>query len=132
MPRNIASIYVSIFGKSLQFCSLVYIWILQPIRYVRFSNIIFNINMITISDIYVRTTVYLLQVIYIRWCRGNIQFSMSANSDFKNISMDNYKQELLTQFMLSLCVFVTSSLNILYVEVISKINCHLSTSKAQL
>ena len=39
IPRNIANKYFSIFGKALQCWSLMYIWIIQSTRYVRFSNI---------------------------------------------------------------------------------------------
>ena len=36
--------------------------------------------------------VSLLQMIYILWVRNNIQYSMLANSDYNNISIENYKQ----------------------------------------
>ena len=42
MLRNVANIYVSIFGKSLHFWRLGYILMIYPTLYVIFSNIIFN------------------------------------------------------------------------------------------
>ena len=64
-----------------------------------------------VSDVYVSTTGYLLHVIYIRLCRGNSQHSMSVHPDFNNISIDNYKQEILPTFILELHVYVTHLLN---------------------
>ena len=104
MPWNIANIYVSIFGKYLQFLHLVYICMIYLTLYVRFSNILFNNNMIKISGIYVGTTGYILQMINISWCRGNSQHSMSDNTYFNHISMEKYKQEILPKFMLAIFI----------------------------
>ena len=87
MPMDIANIYVSIFGKSLQFFYLVYIWMIWPTLYVRFSNIIFNNNMIKIANIYVSTTGYLLQQINMSWCRKNSQHYISDHTNLKKIQL---------------------------------------------
>ena len=92
-------------------------------------NNLFNNKRIKISDIYVNTTGFLLQLINFRRCRKNSQHSMLANPDFNNISIDDYKQYILPKFMFELCVFVTSSLTILYVEVIDNIKYYIFTRK---
>ena len=69
------------------------------------------------------TTGSLLQQINISLCRENSQNYMLAHTDFNKISIDNYKQESLPIFMLEDCVYVTCSLNPLYVEVIANIQC---------
>ena len=43
---------------------------------------------------------------------------MLDNTDINKISIENYKREILPTRMLELCVFVTSLLTIVYVEVI--------------
>ena len=129
MPSNIVNIYVIIFGKPIHFWHLVYIWLLYPTCYVSFSNIIFKHNMIKIANIYVRTTGYILQMIYICWCMENSQHYMLSNPDFNNIPIDHYKWEIFTTFMLSCGIYVTRSLNWLYVEVIANIWCYLYTRK---
>ena len=48
---------------------------------------------------------------------------MLAHPDFKKKTIDNYKQERFMRFMLALCVFVTCSLTLVNVEVITKIQC---------
>ena len=48
-----------------------------------------------VANIYDSTTGSLLQTIEIHLCKENIQHSMSANPYFNNISIDNYKQEIL-------------------------------------
>ena len=85
---------------------------IQPTLYVRFtiyiwSNIIFNNTMIQIANIYVSTTVYLLQMIYISKCRDNSQHFSLANPDYNNVSIDNHKQEIFTTFMLAVSVYAT-------------------------
>ena len=65
MQRNIANIYVRIFGKSTNFWHLVYICMIYLTLYVRFYNIRFNNNTDKISDNYVSTTGYLLHQINI-------------------------------------------------------------------
>ena len=62
-------------------------------------------------------------MIYIRWGRENIQHSMLYNHDYNNISIDSYKREIFQTIMLALCVSVTSSLTLVYLEVIAKIQC---------
>ena len=68
-PRNISNIYVRIFGKYLRFWYFMYIWMIQPIVHDNFYNILFNNNTIKIVNIYLNTTWYLLQIIYIFRCR---------------------------------------------------------------
>ena len=46
---------------------------------------------------------------------------MSENPDYNNISIDNYKQERLKIFMSAFCLFVTSSLTLVYLKVIANI-----------
>ena len=48
---------------------------------------------------------------------------MLAHTDFKNISIDTYKKEILPTFMLAYGVYITPLLNRLNVEVISNIQC---------
>ena len=69
------------------------------------------------------TNGYLLQMISLCWCRGNIQHSMLANPDYNNISLEIYNWETFLKFMLVLCVFITSSLTQVYVEVIFNNQC---------
>ena len=64
-------------------------------------------KMIIIDDIHVSNTGSILQLIYIHWCRGNIQHSMLANPDHNNSLIDNYKVELFQIFMLELHVYCT-------------------------
>ena len=49
-------------------------------------------SIIKYSNIYVSITVYLLWLICISWGRGNSQHSMLANTEYNNISVDNYYQ----------------------------------------
>ena len=49
--------------------------------------------MIKITDIYVGTTLFLLQQINFCWCRHNIQHSMLADREFNNIAIEHYRQE---------------------------------------
>ena len=92
--------------------------------YIR-SNIVFNNNMIKITDIYVSITVFLLQLIYICWDTKNRQYSMLANYDYKNISIENYKWEALHAFMLVLCLSVTRSSTLVYLQVKYNIKCYI-------
>ena len=46
---------------------------------------------------------------------------MLDNPYFNNISMDNKKQEILQTFMSEFCLFVTSSLTTVYLELIDNI-----------
>ena len=69
MSTNVAKIHDSIFGYSIQFWHLMYMWIVYPTLHVSLSNIIFNNNMIKIADIYGSTTQSLLHYIDINWCR---------------------------------------------------------------
>ena len=48
---------------------------------------------------------------------------MLDNPDYNNISIEKYKQEILTTFMVALREYVTRSLNLLYMEVIDNIQC---------
>ena len=48
---------------------------------------------------------------------------MLANNEYNNISIEKYYQEIFLTFILTLCVFVTSSLTIVYLGVIAKIKC---------
>ena len=56
---------------------------------------------------------------------------MLYNPYDNNISIDNYKQEIFMTFMLALHLYVTHSLNFVYVEVIANIQCYLSTRETQ-
>ena len=62
-------------------------------------------------DIYVSTTGYLTQMIYICRCRENSQHYMSDNPYLNHISMDNYKQEIFPTFVLELLFYNICSLN---------------------
>ena len=55
--------------------------------YVKFSDIIFNNNMIKITDIFVGMTESILQQINIHWYKKNNQHYMLAHPDFNNISI---------------------------------------------
>ena len=46
---------------------------------------------------------------------------MLDNTDYNNKSIDNYKIEILKTFISAFCLFVTSSLNLVYPEVIANI-----------
>ena len=48
---------------------------------------------------------------------------MAANTEYNYISIHNFKLDILPTFMLALFVFVTSSLTLIYVEVIANIQC---------
>ena len=76
--------------------------------------------MIKIPDIYVSITVPLLQIIYTNRDRENIQHYMLDNTNYNNISTNNYKQEIFPTFMLALNVHVTNSLTLVYMEVTDK------------
>ena len=54
---------------------------------------------------------------------------MLAHPDYNNISNDNYKQKIQQTIMLYFYVFITSSLSLLYVEVIYNTQCQISTRK---
>ena len=122
-PKSIINIYVSIVSKYLQFWYLVYISMLYPTWYVNLSNIIFNNNMIKIDNICVIITESLLHLINIRWCRKNSQHYMLGHPNFNNISIENYRWEIFPKFMSADGVYVILSLNWLYAEVISSIQC---------
>ena len=79
--------------------------------------------MIKIVDVYVRTTVSLLQHIDISWCGKNSQHYITAHTDLNKFLIDNYKREIFLTFMLEYCVYVTCSFNYLYLEVIANIQC---------
>ena len=73
----------------------MYIWNQFPTRNVRFTNFIwrndlFRENRKIFANIYVINYVPLLQLIYIGWIHNNIQNSMLAYSDNKNLSIHNY------------------------------------------
>ena len=67
----------------------MYIWTIYPELYVKIYNILFDNNMIEISDIYVSTNWYLLQQISMNRNMKNSQHSMLAHPDFNNILIDN-------------------------------------------
>ena len=56
---------------------------------------------------------------------------MLANPDYSNISIDDYKWEILQTFKLSFCVYITCPLNLVYHELIANIQYYLFTSKTQ-
>ena len=55
---------------------------------------------------------------------------MLSNPDYNNIYIYNYYRVILQMFMLALCVFVTGSLTLLYMEVIANIQCYIFKSKS--
>ena len=85
--------------------------------------------MIKIADIYISIARSLLQLIYIRCGRENIQYSMLDHPEYYNISIDSYNQENYHTFMLALCVVVTRSLTLVCMEVIANIKCYFSQGK---
>ena len=78
---------------------------------------------------YVSINAYLLHLTYICWGRQNFHHSMLANSGYNNISIENYNQEIMNIFMLSLRLYVTSSLALVYLEIISNIQCYISQGR---
>ena len=56
-----------------------------------FSNIELNNKMMKIVYIYVRIIGYLLQMINIHWCRKVSAYSMLAQIDLNDISIDTLK-----------------------------------------
>ena len=54
----------------------------------------------------------------------NSQHYMLPNPYYNNISINNYKREILPKFMLTLHAYVTSSLTLLYMKIIAKEYCH--------
>ena len=56
---------------------------------------------------------------------------MLYNPEYNNISIDNYWCEILQKFMLALFVYVTRSLNLVYLEVIATIQCWILKRKSQ-
>ena len=75
----------------------------------------------SVAGIYVSTTESLLQMIYFCQCGENSKHYMLSHPYLNQISMGNYKREILLTFMLALLVYVIHSLNWIYVEVIAKI-----------
>ena len=73
------------------------------------SDIIFNTNMIYIATVCLCSTVDLLKMIYICGSWEDILHSMLVNPDYKNILIENYKQETFLTFMLTLHLYVTRS-----------------------
>ena len=69
MSRNIANVYVSIFSISIQFWSLVYIWMIYTTLHVSSSNILFNNNIIKIDKIYVSTNIPNINTWFVIWYR---------------------------------------------------------------
>ena len=77
---------------------------------INWDTFLFNYNMIKYANTYVRNNVSQIKKININWCSKNSQQYMLDNPDLKNISIDDYKQEILLTFMLALCAFFTCSL----------------------
>ena len=86
--REYSNIHVSIFGDSLQFWHRMYLWMINLSLFVSLSNIIFNNNMMKISDIYISTTESILQHINIHRCWRNFQHSMLSHLDFNYNPID--------------------------------------------
>ena len=84
-----------------------------------------------IADIYVRITGYLIQEIIIHQWRINSQYFMLAHI-FPKIIIYTYKREIFLTFMLADGFYITLPLEWVNVEEISKIQCHLYTSKTPL
>ena len=63
---------------------------------------------------------------------GEIENFILAYPIFHNILIDTYKREILPTFMLEDGVYITLPMNWLKVEVISNIQCLLSTKKTTL
>ena len=81
------------------------------------------LSVINVADIYGSTTGFLLTQINIHRGRENSQHYMFAYPCSNNITIDSYKQEMFTTFMLEDCVYITRSLNLTNVKVISNIQC---------
>ena len=56
---------------------------------------------------------------------------MLDNSDYKSISIDNYKREILPKCMLAIRVYVTFLLDLVYLKVIANIKHYLLNWKTQ-
>ena len=74
-------------------------------------------------DIYVSITVSLIQLIYIHRGSKNSQNYMLDNPDYKKKSIGNYKWEIFQTLLLALCVYITSLLTIVCLEVLANIQC---------
>ena len=97
----------------------IYIWI----------NILIKKNMIIIHDIDVSYIMSLLQLKFIYWQIENIQHSLLNNTHYNNIAFQKYDQKQFETLMLEIYVFIESSLTIVYLEVISNIQCQIFTRK---
>ena len=53
---------------------------------------------------------------------------MLGNTEYSNISIHSCRQEILQTYMLALCAFVTSSLILVYLKVITNIKYYNSRS----
>ena len=73
-------------------------------------NFLHNI-MITIADIYVSISGYIIQEIIIHQCRTNRQHSMLSHPGLLDISIYTCLQEGLLTFMLEDGVYITRTLN---------------------
>ena len=76
-----------------------------------------------VAKIYVSTNVSLLPQINIHRRRKNSQHYMLAHPDLNDISIDTHKQEIFTIFMVEDYVYITCSLDLVKVEVITNIQC---------
>ena len=84
-----------------------------------------------VSDIYVSTTGFILQLIYI--CQGgkNSQHYMLDNPDYNNISNGSYNLYRFPTFMLAFHGYVTRSSVLVYLEGIFNIKFYLFTRKTK-
>ena len=67
--------------------------------------------------------VSLIQLIYICWGTKRSHHSILDNTEQNNIPTENNDQEIFQKFMQALCVYVTCSLTLAYLEVIPNIKC---------
>ena len=88
--------------------------------------------MMKIADIYVSISEYLLRDIDFNWWRGNIQLSMLDLPVFNDILIYTYYHEIFPTFLWANGVYIICLLSLVKVEVMSNIQCQLSTSKTLL
>ena len=98
------------FHVSFSFYDTLHSWhsVLVPTKFNIYIGFFLN-GVITIikcylgwvlPKMYVSTNRYLLQMIYTNWLRGKSQCYMLNDTDYKNISIENYKREIFQKFML--------------------------------
>ena len=115
MEKNIVNIFVRIFCETLQLWHLIYIQMIYMTWYFHFSNSIFNNNVILIFNVYGSTTWSLFQQMNIFVRINNSQHPMLDHPDFINNAIEKCKKEIFPSYMLEYGVYITHSLNFIYV-----------------